>query len=344
MIGQRRILMHDQYTSTGSKFGHHLDSFDSHFCGEGNSVISTHIAPEGGCNLTCSYCSVHNRKNVRIKFDTIMKYVDDLITRGLKAVILTGGGEPMAYPGIEFLLKSLVERGLEVGLITNGTLFHKVSDCVLKQLTWIRVSINKFEGFEERIKMPSLEVRETITLGLSMVYDSSIGQEKDLLLYALALKRKYRAKYLRVVTNCLLRGEEYEGKRKVAINAMKVWGDDQTFFQGRHHQAPDALTCKMGYFRPYLSEVVHPETSQPGAVFPCDSIPLHHSQGYFDTHWSICSPSQILDYLDGKIKNKFRPHECEGCLFTQHVELIDQYGDGRPMPVVEGTEEHVNFV
>ena len=40
--------------------------------GNPNSVVSTHISPEGACNLKCPYCSVTYRKNSsRIEFDVI---------------------------------------------------------------------------------------------------------------------------------------------------------------------------------------------------------------------------------------------------------------------------------
>ena len=57
-----------------------------------NTVISTHISTEGACNLKCLYCSVTYRDtHSRIDMDTIKDYVTKLKTRGLKAVILTGG-------------------------------------------------------------------------------------------------------------------------------------------------------------------------------------------------------------------------------------------------------------
>ncbi len=87
-----------------------------------NTVISTHISPEGACNLKCPYCSVTYRDtHSRIPMETIKDYVTKLKTRGLKAVILTGGGEPTAYKHFNDLVRWLYKEGLQVALISNGS-------------------------------------------------------------------------------------------------------------------------------------------------------------------------------------------------------------------------------
>jgi organic radical activating enzyme len=312
----------DQFTSNGSKFGHHSCSMQSYRINTHHSIISTHISPEGSCNLNCKYCSVHRRKPTRIKLKVIEKYVEDLLERGLKAVVLTGGGEPLLYPKIEDLLKFLFEKRLEVGIITNGTLFDKVSDELLKQCSWIRVSINRLDPSKGYSWVPSEEVRKSVTFGLSVLYDN----DDALLKFAIDNREKVNAQYVRVVCNCLARGEKLEKKWKIAKDAVERLGDDRTFFQGRKHLSPIMSKCHLGHFRPYLSEIVHPETGEPGSVFACDSIPLHNSQGRFHTYWSLCPASRVLDYLDDDIEQEFMPvSDCNGCLFSEHNEMIQDF-------------------
>ena len=65
-----------KFTSTGIKFWKHAESMLSYKLGTGNSVVSTHISPEGACNLKCPYCSVTYRDtHSRLDLDVIKDYV-----------------------------------------------------------------------------------------------------------------------------------------------------------------------------------------------------------------------------------------------------------------------------
>ena len=110
-----------KYTSTGIKFWRHRTQMENYKAGANNTVISTHISPEGACNLKCPYFSVTYRDtHSRISLPRIKDYVNQLIPRGLKAVILTGGGEPTLYKHFnELVLWLHNEKKLSVGLITK---------------------------------------------------------------------------------------------------------------------------------------------------------------------------------------------------------------------------------
>ncbi|NQZ56115.1 MAG: hypothetical protein HRT88_01405, partial [Lentisphaeraceae bacterium] len=53
--------MEHKYTSTGIKFWRHQEQMFAFKEGRPDTVISTHISPEGACNLKCPYCSVTYR-------------------------------------------------------------------------------------------------------------------------------------------------------------------------------------------------------------------------------------------------------------------------------------------
>jgi hypothetical protein len=89
--------------------------------------------------------------------------------------------------------------------------------------------------------------------------------------------------------------------------------------------------------------VIYPLTCEAGVVFACDSIPLHNSQGYFNTKWALCPPSHILDYLDGDIKVDFAAGECNGCLFSTHNEMISDFLNDLKFPKRRPTQ-HANFI
>lgn len=74
-----------------------------------------------GCNLNCSYCDT--RYGCEGDNYEIMS-VDEIVRRckqhDLKNITITGG-EPLIHPGIEVLLRELVELKYEINVETNGT-------------------------------------------------------------------------------------------------------------------------------------------------------------------------------------------------------------------------------
>ena len=303
-----------RFTSTGIKFWRHKDAMLAYRFQNGNTIISTHISPEGSCNLSCPYCSVTKRRqNIRIPLQTIEQYINLLIPRGLKAVILTGGGEPVLYPEINELVTWLkCERNLSVALITNGTLFERLNEDVLDMLSWIRISLNLFTGCEHVIKFPDIKG----LLGASMVFTGENISEME----KVSKFVNSKVKYVRVLPNCLLEQElliEEHRKIEVVLNQLK---DKRFFQQFKIHGRPCSAVCHQAYFRPYLSEVGG------GTVFPCDSLVLNDGVKHFNEKFAICKANEITDFLDGKVKMKFDASEsCEGCVFTSNIKLLNDW-------------------
>lgn len=316
-----------KYTSTGIKFWRHREQMESFWSGKGKSVISTHISPEGACNLKCPYCSVtHRDVHNRIELDVIKKYVLDLKTRGLKAVILTGGGEPTGYKHFNELVRFIKREGLSVALITNGTLTRRIDDDVLKMFSWVRISINAFEGWEDKIEFPYDKVSDDCIIGCSTVFTASHEKAEDAADPVKMLRRVSKvadncgAQYIRLLPNCLLEQEDLIKMHDELDDVLAEVDDDRFFHQYKLHGAPYTKRCHQSYFRPYLSEV------DGGTVYPCDSVVLNDAIAQFDRMYQLCRADDVLDYLDRNIHQKFDAREhCKGCVFTSNVNMLDDY-------------------
>lgn len=335
-----------KFTSTGIKFWRHSEQMLQYKNSGPNTVISTHIAPEGACNLKCPYCSVTYRDtHTRIELDVIKKYVLDLKTRGLKAVILTGGGEPTAYKHFNELVRFIHGEGLKVALINNGTLTHKIADDVLKMFSWVRVSINSFPNWEERIKFPFEKVSEDCIVGCSSVF--TLDHEEDIpdlvefLRKVSAVADNCGAKYIRLLPNCLLEQDKLIEQHNELDKVLEQVNDPRFFHQYKLHGAPQTSKCHQSYFRPYLSEV------NGGTVYPCDSVVLNGAVAHFAEQWQLCKAEDVLEYLDGRIKQQFDAKKhCEGCVFTDNVNMLDDFVNGKIDRFAEFPEplSHEEFV
>lgn len=326
--------METRFTSTGSKFWLHREAMESYKAGTGRSVISTHVSPEGRCNLTCDYCSVKERKlHARIELPRIQAYLTALQGRGLKAVILTGGGEPTLYPDFNALGEWALDAGLELALISNGTQFKRVSDRIMRGLSWLRVSMNKFKDWSKKVEIPMDRVGPQTTVGLSVCY---FGDNKDPAFLTEVGHKAHDAdvKYVRVLPNCMLpQALLLKEHDELDVLFAGMTGGSRFFHQFKVHGAPGCAKCHQSHFRPYLSEAIDPVTGRPGLVFPCDSVVLNDESNRFRPKWALCAPEEVLDYLDGKIPQPFDAREaCSGCVFTRSVDMLDRY--------VAGGEEH----
>lgn len=350
-----------RYTSTGVKFWRHRSAMESYRAGTGRTVISTHISPEGACNLRCSFCSVTYRDtHSRIELPRVKRYVTDLQSRGLKAVILTGGGEPTLYPQFNELVQWIKAQGLSVALITNGTTRDRVAPETWRAFSWVRVSINIFDGWKERILVPRDRMAPDCVVGASFVYtveheaaSEEVPLERvELFRQVGEVAARSGAEYIRVLPNCLLEQAQLVREHQALKRDLETLGDQRFFQQYKVHQAPAESLCHQAYFRPYLSEepFVGPRgegDGQPGTVYPCDSVVLNDSAARFAAQWQICKPEDVLAFMDGDIAQNFDPRKaCSGCVFTGNVEQLGawerdgvEHFDEYPDPLV-----HEEFV
>ena len=307
--------------------------------GKNDTVISTHISPEGSCNLKCPYCSVTYRDtHSRLDMETIQDYVLKLKSRGLKAVILTGGGEPTAYKHFNELVRWIKSQDLSVALITNGTLTRRIDDDIWPLFSWIRVSINVFGNWVQMIKLPldKIDFDNTI-VGCSMVYTVEHEMSNEVMSDRVALLKKAGvvadncgAQYIRLLPNCLLSQYDLIRQHKSLDNTLKDLDDPRFFHQYKVHGAPSTPTCHQSYFRPYLSEEIHIATGKPGTVYPCDSVVLNDGYQHFAEEYQLCHASDVLDYIDHKVRQKFDARtRCTGCVFTDNVNMLDDFIGGR---------------
>jgi len=356
VLDMTRTEAEHRWTSTGIKFWRHAEQMMAYRNGDGNTVVSSHVSPEGACSLRCPYCSVTYRDtHSRIDLPVIEKYVTDLQSRGLKAIILTGGGEPTIYPKFNELVQWLkYERGLSVALITNGTQANRIADKTWKAFSWVRVSINVFDGWEEKIKIPYTILDKDCVVGCSMVYTSEhqsttekFTGRMDILRRAAKVADNVGASYCRIQPNCILDKRALMLQHRALDYDLQELGDKRFFHQHKEHTTPKAHVCHQAHFRPYLSEEKFMGTGQPGTVLPCDSVCLVDSYQFFAQEYHICHASQVLDFLDGKLKMRFDPAKrCSGCVFQKSVDMLDDWKSSGADRFKEFTEPmvHEEFV
>ncbi len=108
--------------------------------------ISINLDLTTACNFSCPHCVDSKLLNSGdyLDLETVKRSLETLQKNGLRSVIIIGGGEPTIHKNFEEIVRFVSERGLQLGIATNGSRLEKVSGVaeLLKDGDWLRISID----------------------------------------------------------------------------------------------------------------------------------------------------------------------------------------------------------
>lgn len=116
--------------------------------------LQVHLVPSNRCNQSCSFCAyrMHGYSSSQnfgiqdqIETSKLLETINDLADGGCKAIQFTGGGEPLFHRNIDKAIELTFERGMDVGMVTNGVLFNDKTIELMANSSWVRVSVDCFE-------------------------------------------------------------------------------------------------------------------------------------------------------------------------------------------------------
>lgn len=129
-------------------FGH-LAELNKVVSGERIAPIYVRVKPTNACNQNCYYCHYKNpyltldqyRPGDALAREKMMEIIRDFKEIGVKAITFSGGGEPLLYPYIEETMEAVLEAGIDLSIITNGSLLRGRKAELLAQAKWVRISL-----------------------------------------------------------------------------------------------------------------------------------------------------------------------------------------------------------
>jgi MoaA/NifB/PqqE/SkfB family radical SAM enzyme len=330
------------FTSTGEKIFFHKRTIED-LRNKRNHPVVLHIMPTELCNLRCVFCSVAQRGEdgklfPDLEMSQIKKVVTNFKKMGLKAVILSGGGEPTMYPYINELLEFLHNEKLEIGLISNGVaLADKIKPENLNHLTWIRISINSLDYLDD-IKIPRLNPEKT-TLGFSYIWNPLTSEKiiRKIQNKIREMSPYNKIEYVRLLPDCNLETENLEKAHKKLRRVTKRLGSP-FFHQYKNHSKP--AECHLGR--------VHPVFYTDGYIYPCDSLVLNSPAGNkkFHREYALCRWNEVNKFYAKRIKGTLiDTNKCPHCVFSrQNKVLFEIINTDNDLPIVNKKLKHVNFI
>ena len=134
-----------------NKIFHHTGWLDSIRAGEFPAPIFVEVIPTNRCNHSCDFCAYRSKGYTssqlfnpadEIPHEKLAKIVEDCADMGVKAIEVTGGGEPMLHPWFLDFCRLILSKGIDLGLVTNGSRWTKEATEVMKDAAWVRFSID----------------------------------------------------------------------------------------------------------------------------------------------------------------------------------------------------------
>lgn len=108
--------------------------------------VSINLDLTTACDFDCDHCVDYDRLNTGERLDEkeLMSSLNEMQMRGLKSVILIGGGEPTLHPSFSNIVRHIKKLGLSVAIVSNGNHNQKIveiADC-LDEHDWVRLSLD----------------------------------------------------------------------------------------------------------------------------------------------------------------------------------------------------------
>lgn len=96
------------------------------------------------CNLSCPGCISEDLVCNSTSFtrNRLLEIASELYDIGVKAVVLIGGGEPLAHPAVGELIEYLGKHDISIGITTNGCFISNYMDTIAEYVSWTRVSVD----------------------------------------------------------------------------------------------------------------------------------------------------------------------------------------------------------
>ena len=146
------------------------------------------------CDLRCYGCRYHSphgmiattKDNIIQDYplDLFRKVTAELKTMGTGSICISGEGEPFLHPHLLDFVSIAKEAGLQVVLLTNGTLLdeHKITSLIASRLDILKVSLwaSSFEEYERNYQGANLSNFYRVVEGLQLLAQLKAAQGSTL--------------------------------------------------------------------------------------------------------------------------------------------------------------------
>lgn len=268
------------------------------------------VMPTNRCNMRCPECTYQNMdRKLSIPYKTLLSTTEKLVALGMRAVTITGGGEPLCYPHTQNYINYLCDAGIGVGMVTNGLGLREAHRPTIDSLEWCRISQGDHVPFYPE-NFTFLGGYSRVKFGFSYLVGRNI--KADNLCAVLRFAEENGFTHVRVVDSVVDdKKEELCSRVEPLISGRAGYG--LVVYQPTNHPRPGTGKCLISLLRPVLG----PD----GCLYPCcgcvyarknpdykmtsefkmgdDIDAIYHKQQYFNgAECARCFEGDANDFLN----------------------------------------------
>jgi MoaA/NifB/PqqE/SkfB family radical SAM enzyme len=284
-------------------------------------ILPRHVqlSPTDKCNLKCKFCSCSERAGNEWAFEDIDKIIQILVKVGTVGVTITGGGEPVLFPHITYLISKLCESNISIGLVTNGsvplTLFSKPTDWdsqPMQKVQWVRFSFS-----DDRVFSDSFVENVKLWLGKADLAFSYVLTDKPNFAsigYIVDLANKMNFTHVRIVSD-ILSPTASENLSDVQRYLKKINVDDsRVIYQPRNSWVRGTKDCFISLLKPMIYS--------DGLVYPCcgAQYAMKNDTRHMPQEMSMGHYTKLPEIIKQQIH--FNGENCDVCYYEGYNSLL----------------------
>ena len=280
--------------------------------------IHIQLNPTNVCNLSCSFCSCAKRdKKIELKYEYLKGIMQDAALLGCRAVTITGGGEPLLYPKINELIHFLYNLNIQIGLVTNGTMFEKLDSGTLKKITWIRISHTDSRPFDLKYRRYLTGyILDSAMVDWAFSYVISDKPDFDNICQVVNYANTKQFTHIRIVSDLLdLEHVPDMDLIKETLNNAGV-PDDLVIYQGRKKFVHGRKKCLISLLKPVIGA--------DGNLYPCCGAQYAKDPppGDYDETMCMGIAADLYEIYQGQ--RYFDGSQCVRCYYDDYNSLLEQ--------------------
>ena len=269
--------------------------------------VHLQFCPTNKCTRNCNFCSCANRdKSASLDIDIIKEIIKSFHFLGCKAVTITGGGEPLCYENLKEVIEEFRKYNIEIGLVTNADLIHKLSDDIWSLLTWCRISCSDQYKFVDKWVKPIERLTTTVqNVAWAFSYVLTASPDIDNLTKHVRFAEKVNMTHVRVVSDIL----NYDNIPEIDDIDSKL-----IIRQKRNHPTKGNRDCWISLLKPVIDPT--------GKIFPCCGVQYAEEKDSKDFVDSMCMGTykMVSDIWFGL--RKFDGSKCVECYYAEYNNFL----------------------